>query len=81
LLVRIKLCYLATVSATEIIQEIKQLTAADQAEVIQFALELARTRPLTASELTSLAQRMVESDDPAEVERLKTSIARGFYGG
>jgi hypothetical protein len=68
-------------SATEVIEEIKQLTAAEQAEVIQFALQLARTRPLTAAELTSLAHRMVESDDPAEVERLKTSIARGFYGG
>ncbi len=73
--------YLAAMSATEVIEEIKQLTAAEQAEVIQFALQLARTRPLTAAELTSLTQRMVESDDPAEVERLKTSIARGFYGG
>ena len=44
------------------------------------ALELARTRPLTAGELTSLAQRLAESNDPAEVERLKTSISRGFYG-
>jgi len=68
-------------SATEVIEEIKQLTAAEQAEVIQFALRLAHTRPLTAGELTSLAPRMVESDDPAEVERLKTSLARGFYGG
>ena len=68
-------------SATDVIEEIKQLPAAEQAEVIKFALQLARTRPLTADELTSLAQRLVESDDPAEVERLKTSIARGFYGG
>jgi hypothetical protein len=68
-------------SAADVIQEIKQLPAAEQAEVIQFALQLARTRPLTASELTSLAQRMAESNDPAEVERLKTSITRGFYGG
>lgn len=68
-------------SATDVIAEIKLLPAAEQAEVIQFALQLARTRPLTASELTSLAQRMAESNDPAEVERLKTSITRGFYGG
>ena len=78
---KLELCYLAAMSATDVIEEIKQLTAAEQAEVIKFALQLARTRPLTAGELTSLAQRMVESDDPAEVERLKTSIARGFYGG
>jgi len=68
-------------SATDVIEEIKQLPAAEQAEVIKFALQLARTRPLTADELTSLAQRLVESEDPAEVERLKTSIVRGFYGG
>ena len=68
-------------SATEVIEEIKQLPAAEQAEVIKFALQLARTRPLTAMELTALAQRMVESEDPAEVARLRTSIADGFYGG
>jgi len=62
-------------SAADVIGEIKQLTAGEQAEAIQFALQLARTRPLTAGELTSLAQRMVESDDPAEVERLKTTRA------
>ena len=72
---KLELCYLAAMSAADVIEEIKQLTAAEQAEVIQFALQLARTRPLTAGELTSLAQRMVESDDPAEVERLKTTLA------
>ena len=67
-------------SAAQVIEEIKHLTPAEQAKVIQFALELARTRPLTAKELTALSQRLAESDDPAEVERLKTSIALGFYG-
>jgi hypothetical protein len=67
-------------SATDVIEEIKHLPPGDQAEVIQFAFELARARPLTAGELTSLAQRMADTDDPAEAERLKTSIARGFYG-
>jgi hypothetical protein len=67
-------------SATQVIEEIKHLSPADQAEVIQFALKLARTRPLTSGELAALAQRMVDTDDPAEAERLKTSIASGFYG-
>jgi hypothetical protein len=67
-------------SATEVIQEIKRLTPSDQVEVIRFALELARTRPLTAGELTSLAQRLADTDDPAEAERLKSSIQHGFYG-
>lgn len=69
-----------TMSATDVIEKIKHLPPTDQAEVIQFAFQLARTRPLTASELTSLAQRMADSNDPAEAEHLKTSIARGFYG-
>jgi hypothetical protein len=67
-------------SATQVIEEIKHLPPAEQAEVIQFAFQLARTRPLTGNELAALAQRMVDSNDPAEVERLKTSIASGFYG-
>jgi hypothetical protein len=67
-------------SATQVIEDIKHLPPAEQAEVIQFAFQLARTRPLTGSELTSLAQRMADSDDPAEVARLKTSLVGGFYG-
>jgi hypothetical protein len=43
-------------------------------------LELARTRRLAGNELTALAQRMVESEDPAEVLRLKSALAEGFYG-
>jgi hypothetical protein len=67
-------------SATEVIKEIKDLPPSEQVEVIQFALKLASTRPLTAKELETLAQRMADTDDPAEAERLKTSIVRGFYG-
>ena len=67
-------------SATDVINEIKDLSPSEQVKVIQFALSLARTRPLTATELTALAKRMVDTDDPAEAERLKTSIAQGFYG-
>ena len=67
-------------SATQVIEEIKHLSPAEQAEVIRFAFQLARTRPLTSQELTALAQRMADSDDPAEVARLRTSIASGFYG-
>lgn len=67
-------------SAAQVIEEIKHLSPAEQAEVIQFTFQLARTRPLTGKELAGLAQRMADSDDPAEVTRLKTSIASGFYG-
>ena len=67
-------------SASEVIKEIQELSPSEQVRVIEFALQLARTRPLTAKELNSLAQRMADTDDPAEAERLKTGIARGFYG-
>lgn len=67
-------------SAAAVIEEIKLLPPAKQSRVIQFALELARKRQLTGEELGVLAQRMVESDDPAEVEKLKSAIVRGFYG-
>ena len=67
-------------TAGTVIEEIKQLAPAEQEEVIRFAIKLAGERPLTAGELDRLAQRMVESNDPAEVERLKSAIASGFYG-
>jgi isocitrate/isopropylmalate dehydrogenase len=67
-------------TATGVIEEIKHLPRVEQSRVIQFAFELARTRQLPGKKLSDLAQRMVESGDPAEVERLKAEITRGFYG-
>jgi hypothetical protein len=67
-------------TASAVIEEIKHLSPAEQSRVIQFALELARTRRLAGKELSALAQRMAESDDPAEIEKLKTALAQGFYG-
>ena len=67
-------------TATSVIEEIKQLPPDEQSDVIRFAIELARKRQLTGKELGVLAQRMVESNDPAEVERLKSALTRGFYG-
>jgi hypothetical protein len=67
-------------TATKVIEEIKHLPPAEQSQVIQFAFELARTRQLLGKELSALAQRMVDSDDPAEVEKLKSALARGFRG-
>ena len=67
-------------TATAVIEEIEQMPPEDQSRVIQFAIELARKRQLSGKELTALAQRMVESDDPAEIEKLKSALTRGFYG-
>ncbi len=67
-------------TATAVIEEIKHLSPSEQSRVIQFALELARTRRLAGTELSALAQRLSESNDPAEIERLKSALAQGFYG-
>jgi hypothetical protein len=67
-------------TAAKVIEEIDDLSPDEQAKVIQHAFELARTRQLNGAELGRLAQRMVDSDDPAEVERLKSALTRGFYG-
>jgi hypothetical protein len=67
-------------TAASVIEEIKHLTPNEQAEVIQFAVELARRRQLTAQELGELADRLAESNDPAEIIRLKSAMTRGFYG-
>jgi len=68
------------VTAAKVIEEIKHLPPSEQAEVIQFAVELARSRQLTPQELGKLADRLAESDDPAEIIRLKSATTRGFYG-
>lgn len=67
-------------TAKAVIEQIKHLPPSEQSRVIQFAVELARTRQLAGDELSALARRMVESDDPAEVEKLKSALTHGFYG-
>ncbi len=67
-------------TAAKVIDEIKQLPPVEQAEVIQFAFELARRRQLSAEELGELADRLAESNDPAEIVRIKSAMKRGFYG-
>ncbi len=67
-------------NSAAIIDEILHLPPAGQAEVIQFAFRLARERALAPDELARLAQRMAETDDLTEIEKLKSALTRGFYG-
>lgn len=67
-------------TAAKVIEEIKHLPREEQTQVIQFAFELARERQLSGKELSTLAQRMVDANDPEEVEKLKAELTRGFYG-
>lgn len=67
-------------TAAKVIEEIDDLSPEEQARVIQHAFKLARIRQLSADELGELADRLAESNDPAEVMRLKSAMTRGFYG-
>ena len=67
-------------SAQQVIEEIKHLPRAEQSRVIKFAFELASERQLSGEKLSELAQQMADSDDPAEVQKLRDEIHRGFYG-
>ncbi len=68
-------------TAAEIIREIDSLPPAELAEVVRHARKLEEVRKLSPEELGVLAQQMVDATDPAEVERLKAEITKGFYGG
>ena len=67
-------------TASQIIEEIKRLRPEEQVGVIRFAYQLDAERQLTGDELASLAERMVNTADPAEQARIRDQIIRGFYG-
>lgn len=67
-------------TASEIIEEIKRLDPKEQLGVIRFAYQLDAERRLTGKELSSLAEQMVKTSDPAEQAMVREAIARGFYG-
>jgi hypothetical protein len=68
-------------TATKIIEAIKNLSAEDQAEVIRFAYKLDAERKLTGDELSALALRMTRCTDASEAAMVREAIVRGFYGG
>ncbi len=67
-------------TATAVIDEIKQLPRAEQSRVIHFALELARERQLSGNQLSDLARQMADAANPTDAQRLREEIHRGFYG-
>jgi len=68
------------VNAREIIQEIERLPRNEQVEVIRFVYRLDAERRLSGGELTSLAERLAGTADPADALILRDAIVRGFYG-
>ena len=67
-------------TAGQIIEEIKRLDPKEQVGVIRFAYQLDAERRLSGKELSALAERMVNTTDPAEQARVREEIVRGFYG-
>ena len=67
-------------TAAQIISEIKALPPEEQAGVVRAVYELDAERKLSGPELSSLAERLVRTDDPVEASRVRESIIRGFYG-
>jgi hypothetical protein len=56
------------------------LPPAEQEKVVNFARQLPDSKPLSGSELTALAQRMVDATDLMTAQRLKADLVKGFYG-
>ena len=67
-------------TAKAVIEEIKHLPPAERSRVIQFAFELARERQPSGDKLSELVQKMADSKNPAEIQKLRDEIHRGFYG-
>jgi hypothetical protein len=68
------------VTASQIIDEIKSLPPEEQAGIVRFVYQLDAERKLSGPELSTLAERLVNAEDPAEASRVRESIVRGFYG-
>jgi hypothetical protein len=68
-------------SASQIIEAIKQLPLEEQAEVLRFAREFDLQRRLSPEELEALGRRLADATDPNETKRLTEELVRGFYGG
>ncbi len=68
-------------TASQIIEEIKQLPSREKAEVLGALLRSqSNRRQLPSDELVALADRMIAAKDPEEANRLEKEILAGFYG-
>ena len=67
-------------TADQIIEDIKLLPRDEQSRVVQFAVELARSRQLPAEDLVVIAEKLIQTNDPAEKKRLEEALTHGFYG-
>ncbi len=67
-------------SATQLIEAIKELPPEERLDVLRFVREYETVPKLSPEELGELAERMVHATDPAEVAALEKALLNGFYG-
>lgn len=67
-------------TAAQIMHEIECLPPVERAKVVRYARQLPVKQPLSGTELTELARRMVDAAEPAEAQSLKADLIKGFYG-
>lgn len=67
-------------TASQIIDEIKRLAPEEQAGVARLVCQLDAERKLSGPELSTLAEGLVNAEDPVEASRVRETIVRGFYG-
>ena len=67
-------------TAAQIIDEIKGLSPEEQAGVVRFVYQLDAERKLSGPELSALAERFVNAEDPVDASRVRETIVSGFYG-
>jgi hypothetical protein len=68
-------------TAAQIVEEIKRLAPEEQAAAIRLVYQFDAERKLSGPELSCLAERFVNEQDPVEASRAREAIVRGFYGG
>jgi hypothetical protein len=67
-------------TAGQIISEIRNLPAKERGEIIRFVQDMESKMRMSGSELTGLAEKLAGAKNPAEANRLREEIAKGFYG-
>jgi hypothetical protein len=67
-------------TASKVIEAIKLLPRDEQSQVVQFTMDVARSRQLSGDELAVLGQQLLDATDPSKQQRLRDEMTRGFYG-
>ena len=67
-------------SATQVIEAIKELPLEDRLQVLRFARDYETVPKLTPEQLGDLGERLARTTDPGEIDRLEKAMMNGFYG-